>query len=263
MSGTLKIAGTVGPITIVADVRHGILHLATNVGAPTDGRPATRVNWLTRQLPDDAPKELRIEAWGVHARQPVAALLTEAREDPSRLADEQGRDLRMFRLTWATRLGTKRGVDRGSVVGSVVAGIDAFYEYVVQNLRPWATHTPKLPREMTLGEAGIDVTTSDPEFDDVAGPEGTIGGADRDVARDDDVDAESEVEQMPTDEELAEWLAIATGPGDRSAAQVPVADEQVTVDLGDPVADVIPSTMWAPPSDVSPVLVPLPPPSMG
>lgn len=276
MSGALKIAGTVGPMTLVADVRHGVLHLGTNLAAPTEGRQVTRVNWLTRQLPEDAPKELRIEAWGLHARRPVAALLTEAREDPTRLADEQGRELRMFRLAWATRLGAKRGVDRGSLVASVVAGIDAFYEQVVQNLRPYAVRAPKLPRETSLGDAGVDVTPSDDEIEEtVAGPEGTFGGADRDVARDehDDQVDEAAPDAMPSDEELEEWLELETA-AQTEDTPVLVADEQVTADLGETVADPTPISDepvglpapspigWAPPAQMTSVGVPLPPPSI-
>ncbi|MGD9701578.1 MAG: stress response protein [Acidimicrobiia bacterium] len=271
MSGTLRIAGAVGPISVTADIRHGILHLAVNVPAPTDGRPATRVNWLVRQLPLEAPREIRIEAWAHQARQPIAALLADIRDDPTRLIDDPKRELRAFRITLASRLGVKRGVDRGSLVGSVIGGIDSFYEHVVQNVRPWAVRAPRLPREASLAEAGIDTAPEpeEPAPDYAPGPEGTVGGADRTVARDEDGQArvdsgepiaenENQKDRVLTDAELAEWmtLEVSSGAAQRDD-QIPIAEDPSGVELGlqavdDPLA-------WAPPQAAA--AAPLPPPA--
>jgi len=50
--------------------------------ATKEGRPATRVNWLIRQL-KNAPESLRVEASAMHARGPGnAELLKVVRDNP-------------------------------------------------------------------------------------------------------------------------------------------------------------------------------------
>lgn len=61
LQGALRVPAAVAPIKITADLRAGPIHCAVTVPAPREGRPATRVNWLVRQL-KTAPGHLCIEA---------------------------------------------------------------------------------------------------------------------------------------------------------------------------------------------------------
>jgi len=91
---------------------------------------------------------LRIEAFVVHGRGAgTAELLHAVREAPDLLIDGGSIELRSFRITQMTAMGTKRGIGRGSFIDSVVDAIDAFYRDVLQNLRAWSPTAPKLREE--------------------------------------------------------------------------------------------------------------------
>jgi hypothetical protein len=158
LTGTLRIPDAIAPLDITADLRAGRVTASVDVDAPREGRPATRVNWLTRQL-RDAPDSLRIEAFAASARTSTSELLRTAREDPSSLIADPKRELRMFRVAAISPLGTKRGTGRGGFIDSVLAALDGFYELVVQELRPWVARAPQLPTggRTAAEEAGIDL----------------------------------------------------------------------------------------------------------
>lgn len=144
MTGGLKIPGAVGPLLITADLRAGKIICHVDVDAPKEGRPATRVNWLVRQL-KNAPETLRIEGFTMHARGPGNAdLLRVVRENPLIVIGDAAKELRSFRVAQSSAAGTKRGSGRGSFIDSFLSAIDDFYEQVLQNLKPWMAAPPRL-----------------------------------------------------------------------------------------------------------------------
>lgn len=158
LSGTLRVPNTVGDIEVLADLRGNRCQVSVDVAGPVEGRSQTRVNWLTRQL-GDAPDQLRIDAFALNARTSTSELLKVVREDPGVLLLDPKVDLRRFRITAMSALGTKRGIGRGSFIDSVLGSVDGFYELVLQRLRPWQARAPQLPKEGTAVEAaGIDVS---------------------------------------------------------------------------------------------------------
>ena len=134
------------------------LHVSVDVDAPSDGRQITRVNWLVRQL-KDAPPQLRIDSSSHMSRQSMSELLSTAREAPEKLIEDPKKNIRSFRVTATSTLGTKRGAGRGGFVDSVLSSAEGFYEAVVQDLRPWVTKALQLPASgRTAAEsAGIDI----------------------------------------------------------------------------------------------------------
>jgi hypothetical protein len=100
LSGTIKVPDAVGPLSVQADLRTRTLSTSVAVDAPREGRPLTRVKWLTRQL-KQAPGDLRIDARFTSARETSSVLLAEAREYPQRLlsASDPKREPRGFTLT--------------------------------------------------------------------------------------------------------------------------------------------------------------------
>ena len=142
LTAGIRIPGAIAPLTITAHLRIGQVEVSTDITAPTEGRPLTRVNWLLRQLAD-APDGLRIDALGAKASDNRCELLKAARTDPKLLLPEG--DLRSYRLTMTSPLGTKRGIGRGGFISSVHDAVDTFYREAVQNLRPWSPPAPKLP----------------------------------------------------------------------------------------------------------------------
>ena len=108
------------------------------------------------------------------ARTSTSELLGVAREKPASLVPDPKMDLRRFRLSATSQLGTKRiGVGRGAFIDSVLGAIDGFYESVLQGLRPWVAKAPQLPKGgSALAEAGIDTTVSPDEQEPLESSDG-------------------------------------------------------------------------------------------
>ena len=160
----LRIPDAIAPLDVTAEVRAGRVTVSVDVAAPREGRAATRVNWLARQL-RDAPGGLRVDAYAAGTRTSTSGLLRSVRENPTVLIGDPRRDLRTFRIAATSPIGTKRGTGRGGFIDSVLTAIDGFYETVVQQLRPWAPKAPQLPGggRTAAEEAGIDIQP--PEHD--------------------------------------------------------------------------------------------------
>ena len=159
MTASIRIPDTVGNLIVVADLRAGKITCHVDIDAPREGRPATRVNWLVRQL-KDAPETVRVEAFAAHARGNSAAeLLRVVRENPLALVPDVNRETRSFRVALDHPLGSKRGLGRGSFIDSVLDAVDAFYGEVLQNLKAWAATPPKL-REQAEAEPVTPALTS-------------------------------------------------------------------------------------------------------
>jgi hypothetical protein len=144
LSGTIRIPDTAGHLVVTADLRASQVTCHVDVDAPREGRPTTRVNWLTRQL-KNAPDTLRVEAYANHARgASTAELLRTVRENPVCLVADASKELRTFRVATTTVLGPKRGRGRGTFIDSVLTAVNGFYAEVLESLRPWAAAPPKL-----------------------------------------------------------------------------------------------------------------------
>lgn len=144
MSGSIRIPNTVGPIHITADLRAGRISCHMDIAAPKEGRPATRVNWLLRQL-KSAPEGVRIEAFLANSRGDGAAeLLSAVRENPALLIQDPKRELRSFRVAISAPMGTKRGRGRGAFIDSMLDLVDDFYGDVVQYLKAWSAAPPRM-----------------------------------------------------------------------------------------------------------------------
>lgn len=147
LSGGLRIPGAAAALTVTADLRAGQILCQCEIDAPKQGRQRTRVNWLVRQL-DKAPDTIRIEAFALHSRGAGAAeLLKAVRPNPDILLPDPTKELKSFRLTQITPMGSKRGTGRGSFIDSVVDAVDAFYVTILQHLRTWTAPPPKLREE--------------------------------------------------------------------------------------------------------------------
>ncbi len=137
LSAMLRIPGTVGPVTVTADLRAGRAGCSISIDAPRQGRPLTRVKWITKQLAN-ANGNLRVESFEQGSREAARAeLLALVRQKPEILIAGSDCDIRAFRISLSAPLGTKRGAGKGTFVTSVVETLEKFYEEVVQNLREW------------------------------------------------------------------------------------------------------------------------------
>jgi hypothetical protein len=148
LSGGLKVPDAVAPVTIVADLRARQLTTSITLGAPREGRPLSRINWLLRQLRDANPN-LRIEVSFAGTRETTSLLLGEAREAPERLLSptDQKREPRTLSVALTRQMGLKRGKGQGSFVGETRKQVVDFYRELVQTLKPWQPRAPKLPKD--------------------------------------------------------------------------------------------------------------------
>lgn len=210
LSGTLRIPGAAGDLTITADLRSSRITVAIDVDAPREGRPLTRVNWLLRQL-KDAPEMVRVDAWTLNARASTSELLRVLREDPSKLIADPTRDLRTFRVAATSAMGLKRSGGRGGFIDSVVTTVDGFYAAVVQGLRPWAPKAPQLPKsgKIAAEEAGINITPPSGDIVEELGIEPPEPGDAHDA--DDEVAAALEAAEAPLRTPLDEPSTARSG----------------------------------------------------
>jgi hypothetical protein len=172
LTGTLRIPDAVAPVDIVVDLRASKVTVSADIDAPRDGRPATRVNWLVRQL-KDAPDGLRVDAFMAGVRSSTSDLLLVVREDPGVLVVDPKKEFRTFRVAASSPMGTKRGTGRGGFIDSVLAAVDGFYGAVVQQVRPWSAKAPQLPKggRTAAEEAGIDIEPPPGDLLDDPGPD--------------------------------------------------------------------------------------------
>lgn len=151
LTGAIKIPHAAGPIIVTADLRAGQITCHVDLAAPEEGRPTTRVKWLTRQL-NGANDSLRVEAFLAHSRGPGAAeLLGAVKGNPDLLVQDPKRELKTFRLATSVKLGSKRGRGRGAFIDSVLDAVDEFYRDVVQHLKTWRAAPPKM-RELPASD---------------------------------------------------------------------------------------------------------------
>ena len=175
----LQIPDVARPLSLRADLRSRQVTASTSVDAPRDGTSRGRVSWLTRQL-QSAPDTLKVETRIAGRSTSLAAPLGAAREDPSILYPEKGRNIRSFTVSATTNMGTKRDNGRGSFAAGVVAGAEDFYEQVLQRLRPWKASPPQLRKPSEAVEAdeviadlvGVDASDiAEADLPDTAPPE--------------------------------------------------------------------------------------------
>jgi hypothetical protein len=146
LSSAVRVPDAIAPLSLHADLKARQLTTSITVDAPREGRPASRINWMLRQL-IGAPAELRITVGFANTRETTSQLLGDAREYPQRLLSttDPRREPRTFELAMTRTLGLKSGRGQGSFVRETRRQVIDFYGELVQNLKPWQAKAPKLP----------------------------------------------------------------------------------------------------------------------
>lgn len=147
LDATLRVPGAVGPVSVLADVRVGQVRTSVEVAAPQEWNSTRRVAWLLRQLGEEAPGDLLVEAIFAGRADTACERLADVRAKPALLVGDRALDIRAFRLTGCASLGQRRSGVRGAFVPTVVGSVETFYRGVVQGLRPWPSPAPKLPAD--------------------------------------------------------------------------------------------------------------------
>lgn len=172
-TGELRIPNAVSNITLDADLRARRIAASATVAAPTDRGSRARQTWLLKQLRDDVPGDLTIEAWPRQARSPISTTLSAVREDRTLLEDPEGREILKYRLITRSEMGAARkaGGKTAGFVDSVVGALDAFYGTTVQGITAWTPTAPKLlqrppqdpdsPKEVVDSKADVEDAMDD------------------------------------------------------------------------------------------------------
>lgn len=163
LAGAIKVPDAAAPIDLEINLRTRQVTTSASLAAPREGRPATRIHWLLRQL-KDAPPLVRVEVRYPNARDSMSMLLKDARVSPQNLlyAADAKREPREFTVALSKEMGSKRGKLAGSFVGETKAQALAFYRDVVQPLKAWSASAPKLPIPADRGE--VIATPEPPDF---------------------------------------------------------------------------------------------------
>lgn len=153
MHGAIRIPNTVSPLTLTVDVRAAQVTGSFAVSAPADGRPATRINWLLRQL-KEAPDTVRIEAFAARQRGGNAELLRTVRENPAILIADPTKEIKSFTITYLGKMGANRLSGRSGFIDSVIDCMFTSYDLIGQQLKDWAAAPPRLrkPDEVVVDE---------------------------------------------------------------------------------------------------------------
>jgi hypothetical protein len=146
LEGAVRVPDAVAPLVFVADLRARQLTTSVVLDAPREGRPASRIGWIVRQL-ESAPIDLRITTSFCNVHETTSLLLGDIRENPRGLLSpiDPKREPRCFELALARPLGLKNGKGRGSFVRETRRQVIDFYREVIQNLKAWQARPPKLP----------------------------------------------------------------------------------------------------------------------
>ncbi|WP_210586324.1 TerD family protein [Streptomyces sp. GESEQ-35] len=143
LNAELRIDGTPGIMTIVADLCTGKLRMSIEVPAPEQGYPLTWAKRLIRQLaeaPADLHVETLVESQGVGPR----ATLERLRPEPADILPKDGSPVAGFRLTLVKGMGSTRGNAESGFIRSVDDAVDRFYAHVVVHLERRQTRRPQL-----------------------------------------------------------------------------------------------------------------------
>lgn len=98
----------------------------------------------------------------------MSELLKTVRLDPNVLVADLKADIRRFRVSATSQLGTKRGVGRGSFIDSILSAVDGIYGSVLQSIRPWAAKPPQLPKPgSAVDTAVVELRLSPTEVDEM------------------------------------------------------------------------------------------------
>lgn len=155
LRAAVKVPDAVGHLEVEANLRTQRVTTGVEIAAPREGRPATRVRWMLRQL-KNAPGDLRIEVRFANTRETASSLLSEARDNESKLLSptDPKREPRAYRVALTHEMGRKRGKTEGSFVRETRAQAIAFYRDLVQDLKPWRASAPRMPEAADPADNG-------------------------------------------------------------------------------------------------------------
>jgi len=155
LSGTLRVDGSVGDISICADLRARQIALGTVVLAPHDKRARGSVGWLMRQL-KESPPDLSIEAVAKGKASGVVATLGELATDGEEFYSALPKDIYRMRITQRSDLGvSRRGSQGKGFVDSVLGAIEDYYRDTHQHITAYPSKAPQVSKKSAAADVEL------------------------------------------------------------------------------------------------------------
>ncbi|WP_330239448.1 TerD family protein [Streptomyces sp. NBC_00525] len=132
LSAELRVDGSPGAITIVADLRTGKLRTSIEIPVPEGAYPLTSAKRLMRQLAE-APADLHVETL-VEGQSGPRGTLERLRPEPGDVLPRDGSRITGFRLSLFKSMGATWGNAETGFIRSVDTAVDRFHSHVVAHL---------------------------------------------------------------------------------------------------------------------------------
>jgi hypothetical protein len=144
LQGVLRIPNAAGDVRLVADLRSRRVTASVDLDPPSEGRPATRINWMVKQL-KAAPDNAQVGA-SYRRRRSTSELLERVRGDPKLLLNpvHPTESPRWLTAALARDMDIKGGRGRGSFVSGMEELVRDFYHDVVQDLKAYVEPAPRI-----------------------------------------------------------------------------------------------------------------------
>ncbi|MFJ7631315.1 TerD family protein [Streptomyces sp. NPDC097595] len=132
LAAELRVDGSPGTITIVADLRTGKLRTSVEIPVPEGAYPLTSAKRLMRQLAE-APADLHVETL-VEGQSGPRGTLERLRPEPGDMLPRDGGRITGFRLSLFKSMGATRGNAETGFIRSVDNAVDRFHSHVIAHL---------------------------------------------------------------------------------------------------------------------------------
>lgn len=132
LAAELRVDGSPGTITIVADLRTGKLRTSVEIPVPEGAYPLTSAKRLMRQLAE-APADLHVETL-VEGQSGPRGTLERLRPEPGDVLPRDGSRTTGFRLSLFKGMGATRGNAESGFIRSVDNAVDRFHSHVIAHL---------------------------------------------------------------------------------------------------------------------------------
>jgi len=166
LQGVLKIPDTAGDLTVAVLLHAKTVRYSIDVAAPTEGRIATRINWILKPLlSHNVPEDLLVKVcWkqkNLLSQKSIGELKKHV--DPKEQVEKLMWDVneqrlsadalpKSFSLVWTIPLPKCKGSSSVPVLEGIFKGMEVFYENVVGILKPYLPKAPQLQKEESTPE---------------------------------------------------------------------------------------------------------------
>ncbi|WP_285564362.1 TerD family protein [Streptomyces sp. RTGN2] len=159
LTAELRVDGSPGIITIVADLRTGKLRTSVEIPVPEGAYPLTSAKRLMRQLAE-APADLHVETL-LEGHSGPRGTLERLRPEPGDMLPTDGSRITGFRLSLFKGMGASRGNAESGFIRSVDDAVDRFHAHVIAYLPQAERRTARRSQETAQEAGSVPAASSD------------------------------------------------------------------------------------------------------